>query len=133
MKVEKSVDTNGYIEIKITDAPTLPEETTVRSSCSKTTNIPDYSLQMAVTSFTWGNYVYDIPSSTHYSKQDSTVEIAEKLESRFTGFFKDLEEYKKSNTETAEILTPEQVTKKLQTEHRLLYRNRSGQIKTLDI
>ena len=132
MKVEKSVDINGYIKIKITDVPILPERT-----LSKTVNTRTYDSDgttlMAVTSFTWGNYVYDIPSSMHYSKQDSAVEIVEKLEARFTGFFKGLTEYKKTNTEITEILIPEQVTKKLQTEHRLLYRNRSGQIKTLDI
>lgn len=84
--------------------------------------------------FKYGEYGETFEFSDEFNPSFSAAQLAEILQNRISQVRKWVAECKaKAHVETAEILTADEVVERLQDENRLLYRNKAGQIKSLDI
>lgn len=132
MKVKKSVNEKGRIEMEITP-PVYPAYTFFQGSHY---NLDQSSMSPAhwliVDKITLGDYTYK-HLAPHLTYGDAADAIAAKLSDMHTEFCAGYAEFCARHTESAEIVDKPAILEKLVEKDRLYYRNQAGQIKKLDV
>ncbi len=139
MKIRKTVTEKGYITVEIEvdeKFMNIDHKTAELNKVLTGVDSNNYGIFTGEDEkyFSFGDYNIDFTFSKKYDKQASIFEIAELLEDHIKTVKNWIAKCKiKAHTETAEILTNDEVIERLKDENRLLYRNKVGQIQTLDI
>lgn len=136
MKIKKEITETGEINITfIVDGEEREQHFSLSRELTGTTceNGNGIFESWEEISFSFGEYkkMFELPP---LNQNDSVEKIARVIQERIDTVSAWVAECKsKAAITTAEILTTEQMVERLQEENRLLYRNRQGQITTLDI
>ena len=140
MKIRKTTDEKGniVIEMKKINDGWINIEGEKEKINQELTNTEAWNYGIFTTEptkhFHYGEYTKTFEFSNTFDPSATAEQLAKTLENRISQVRSWVAECKaKAHTETAEILTTNEVVERLQDENRLLYRNKAGQIKSLDI
>lgn len=139
MKLRKTVSERGEVKIAVTIDNNWRENPSCCSSRKITGTDREERLSGVFAISKIGNFYYGEYSKTFYFSEElpeslEAAEYARVLQKRIETIRAWVAECKSRACVTeVEITTTDQVVKRLKDENRLLYRNKKGQIKTLDI